>query len=223
MLDTRAHHRCDRPARGVVWLMYAIWLLACGPARAADDGAQASPAPVVNAEHGAPAAAEAPPTAASTRHIGGSGEQRVLFRVTAPSEAGYDTFLLELTRLGEDALIRLSDDGSNPEDLPFDGVYSGAHTGHYARTITVRLFGKSPEGEADLLYSGVERADDVHEVIVGWRVIRRDQDYLAVRAPAAYPGNITEVHLGLPLLVAFGWGGIVLAYVGFLFQRRREQ
>jgi len=222
MLEFRAHHRSDPPARGVVWLMCAVWLLACGPASAVDDGAQAPPAPELGAEHAAPAAAEAPPAAVATRRIEGGGEQRVLFRVTAPSEAGYDTFLLELTRLGEDALIRLSDDGSNPEDLAFDGVFSGAHTGHYARTITVRLFGKSPEGETALLYSGVERADDAHEVILGWRVIRRDQDYIAVRAPAAYPGNITEVHLGLPLLVAFGWGGIVLAYVGFLFQRRRE-
>ncbi len=165
---------------------------------------------------------ERPSEPEPTRSIPGGGEQRILFRVTAPSTAGFDNYFLELTRLGEDQLIRLSDDGSNPEDLAFDGVFSGAHTGHYARYVTARLFGHAPDQEPTLLYSGVERTDDVHEVILGWRLIRRDQDFTAVRAPAAYPGNITEVHLGLPLLVAFGWGGFVLAYVGFLFQRRRE-
>jgi hypothetical protein len=152
----------------------------------------------------------------------GGGEQRLLFRVTAPSAAGYDSFLLELTRLGRDHLVGLSDDGSNQADLAFDGVFSGAHTGVYARMVTVRLFGRPPDGPPSLLYSGVERTDDVHEVILGWRVIKRNQDFIAVRAPAAYPGNVAEVYLGLPLLVAFGWGGIVLVYVGFLFQRRRE-
>jgi hypothetical protein len=169
-----------------------------------------------------PGPAGEPGEETATRLIPGGGEQHIQFRVTAPSTAGFDTFLLELTRLGEDQLIRLSDDGSNPEDLAFDGVYSGAHTGQYARYVTVRLFGHTPDLEPTLLYSGVERTDDVHGVILGWRVIRRDREFTAVRAPAAYPGNITEVHLGLPLLVAFGWGGIALAYVGFLFQRRRE-
>ena len=174
-------------------------------------------APVVAAE---PAAEVA--QALETKRIVGGGEQRILFRLTSPSDAGYDKFLLDLTRLGQDRTIRLSDDGSNPEDIAYDGVFSGGHTGPYARTVTVRLFGQTSDEEPTLLYSGVERTDDEHEVILGWRVIRRDQDHMAVRAPAAYPGNITEVHLGLPLLVAFGWGGIVLVYVGFLFQRRRE-
>ena len=190
-----------------------------GQAQAADEPADA---PIQFGPSAEQAPAPSPKDAPPTRKIVGGGEQRLMFRVTAPTSAGFDGFLLELTRLGEDVTIRLSDDGSNPEDIAFDGVFSGGHTGHYARTVTVRLLGSVPNGEPTLLYSGIERSDDVHEVIVGWRVIRRDQDFTAVRAPAAYPGNITEVHLGLPLLVAFGWGGIVLVYVGFLFQRRRE-
>jgi hypothetical protein len=190
-----------------------------GMARAEDGPSATGAVPAANAEQSTGGA----PPAAQTHHIEGTGEQKLMFRITSPASAGFDTFMLELTRLGEEQTIRLSDDGSNPEDLAYDGVFSGAHTGHYARVVSVRVLGSAPDGTHSLLYSGVERTDDVHEVIVGWRVIRRDQDFVAVRAPAAYPGNITEVHLGLPLLVGFGWGGIVLIYIGFLFQRRRQQ
>ena|GEM_PF-1932232 len=211
MLYRQCHRLC--PSR---WMWFLVaWVTSLSLSQVAR-AAEPTDAPIPTVEPAPPENDKAP------QRITGGGEQALHFRVTAPSSAGFDDFLLELTRLGVQDIVRLSDDGSNPEDIAFDGVYSGASTGHYARYVTVRLFGNAPDAEPTLLYSGVERTDDVHQVLVGWRVIRRDRDHVAVRAPAAYPGNITEVHLGLPLLVAFGWGGIVMAYVGFLFQRRRN-
>jgi hypothetical protein len=130
---------------------------------------------------------------------------------------------VEVVRLGETKRIILRDDGRTSTDVAYDGIWVGSDVGAYSRTITVRLYGQQSTGEQVLLYSGVERTDSDDSATIGWRVNKVNDQYTAFRSPTSYPGNVSEIHVGLPLITAFGWGLFVLCYVGLLIRSNRRE
>ncbi len=148
--------------------------------------------------------------------------QIIDMQVSLPSRSAYVALELEVTRLGTKHSIRLRDDGSVPNDLPHDGIWNGRLSGTYSRLISVRVFGHRDSGSPELLYSGVERTEDTRHVLLGWRVMRTNQRYTAVRTPLSYPGNVAEMFVALPLISGFGWGMFILLYVGMLVRLSRR-
>jgi len=150
--------------------------------------------------------------------------QVIAFQVSAPTNSAFAGVEVDLTRLGKQTRVRLSDDGTNANDVAYDGIWEGNHWAEYSRYATVRLFGVDAAGDRTLLYSGVERTEDKDHTTLGWRVIQIYDDLTAMRTPMSYPGNMTEVHVSIPLITAFGWGIFVLVYIGLVIPmvRRRE-
>ena len=151
------------------------------------------------------------------------GDHLIEFQASLSERTSLSGLTVEVVRLGSTKRIALTDDGRTLKDVPYDGVWVGSDVGAYSRTITVRLYGQQPTGEQVLLYSGVERTDSDDVATIGWRVNSVHEQYTAFRAPTSYPGNVSEIHVGLPLITAFGWGLFVLCYVGLLIRSTRRE
>lgn len=151
------------------------------------------------------------------------GDHLIEFQASLSERTSLSGMTVEVVRLGSTKRITLTDDGQSLNDVPYDGVWVGSDVGAYSRTITVRLYGQQPTGEQVLLYSGVERTDSNDSATIGWRVNNVHDQYTAFRAPTSYPGNVSEIHVGLPLITAFGWGLFVLCYVGLLVRVTRRE
>ena len=149
-------------------------------------------------------------------------DQIIDLQVSMPSRGSYVALDVEVTRLGAKHTVRLRDDGSVPNDLPWDGIWNARLSGEYSRLVSVRVFGQRAKGSPVLLYSGVERTEDARHVLLGWRVMTNAQGHSAVRTPLSYPGNVAEMFVALPLISGFGWGIFILLYVGMLVRLSRQ-
>jgi hypothetical protein len=152
-----------------------------------------------------------------------AGDHLIEFQASMSERTSLSGMTVEVVRLGETKRIILKDDGRTPKDVAYDGIWVGSDVGAYSRTITVRLYGQQPTGEQVLLYSGVERTDSDDSATIGWRVNNVHDQYTAFRSPTSYPGNVSEIHVGLPLIAGFGWGLFVLCYVGLLIRATRRE
>ena len=142
-------------------------------------------------------------------------------QISMPSSSGLDSLDVEVLRLGQTHMVRLTDDGSMAHDLPGDGLWSGQLAGPYARTVSVRILGHRSTGTLEVLYSGIERTEDAHHVMLGWRVRSSGSETTVARTPISYPGSRAEMAASLPLIAGFGWGLFILIYVGMLVRMRR--
>lgn len=152
-----------------------------------------------------------------------SDSQLIQFQVAMPSNTAFTAVRIDLLRLGQSQDIVLTDDGTNPSDVAYDGIWEGQHKGSYARYVTIRMFGADESGGQTLLYSGVERTEDKSHATLGWRVIQVYDTLTAMRTPDSYPGNVTEVHVSIPLVTGFGWGIFVLVYIGLAIPLVRRE
>jgi hypothetical protein len=148
-------------------------------------------------------------------------EQVLDLQISVPSSSGLDSVDVEVLRLGETHMVRLTDDGSVANDLPGDGLWSGRLAGPYARTVAVRIFGHRATGSLQVLYSGIERTNDARHVMLAWRVRSSGSETTVARTPISYPGSRAEMAASLPLIAGFGWGIFILLYVGMLVRMRR--
>jgi len=148
--------------------------------------------------------------------------QRIRFQVADDADAMLTDLRVEMVRLGEVRVVRLVDDGSVDGDMPWDGVYVGEDAGDYARYVDVRLIARESGGPDQVLVAAVVNTDDENLVDLGWRIVRPpDASLKARRAAVAWPGFRMAAVEGLHLIAAFGWGFLVIAYVGMAVRARR--
>lgn len=145
-----------------------------------------------------------------------SGGQVLRFAVAVPSGPAWSSIWLELERLGQSTAIGLVDDGSSPEDIPLDGVYVGSQSGPYARYVTLRVFGRTPEGNEAMLWEGSIATSDQWQETIAFRISALPDGPRAERVAVALPAGQSGFAEGMPVLVAFGWGTFLLVFVGLL-------
>lgn len=147
--------------------------------------------------------------------------QTVCLHVATSRDATFESLWAELDRLGEIVRVDLRDDGGSLGEVAWDGVYTGCHSGAWARYAGVRIIGTPLGEEARVLFVGLEQTPDASYAVLAWRVGRLpDGTFEASRASTTWPGNRLELAESLPLLAAFGWGLLLLAYVFFLARQR---
>ncbi len=160
---------------------------------------------------------------ATTEPLDSQVPQVIEFQVAIPREKAFSSITIELERLGGIHLVELVDDGSVSGDMPWDGVYLGRHVGEYARYVNLRLRGKPAGGESLLLFAGVVATPDRHLNEIGFQLVERREGSLdAVRSSFAYPDNRMAAVKSLYLLAGFGWGLLLLCYVGWLVSLHRK-
>ena len=149
-------------------------------------------------------------------------DQRVRFQVALGTDAVLSEVRVDLVRLGENRSVYLLDDGSIEGDMPWDGVFVGEDAGPYARFMAVRLVVREGGGEENVVLDGVARTEDERVADVGWRLVRRPGGALAARwAAVTWPGNRMAEMEGMYVLACFGWGLLVLTYLGILVRSCR--
>lgn len=171
-----------------------------------------------------PSLATARPAAEpSGRALNAAQRQVIVFQAAVSSRTTYSGLHVELVRLGDDTDVELTDDGSQPGDLAWDGVYTGQVVGDYSRYVNARLVGTKDDGTQDVLFAGMVRTDDQRLDIIGWQVMMTPRGWEALRVPVSYPGKALIVVSGLPILIAYGWGALLLLYVFLLAKLRSTQ
>lgn len=145
-----------------------------------------------------------------------AAEQDLLLQVEVPAEVRVTALQAEVTRLGATELLPLRDDGAARGDVPGDGIHTVWVTGPYAATTQVVL----RDGE-ELLYAGHEVTDVAGVDRLGWTLRRVGDRTDAVRAPASLPGAAGRLGSEAGRVAAFGWGALVLIFVGLLAVWRR--
>ena len=145
-----------------------------------------------------------------------SGGQVLRFAVAVPSGPAWSSIWVEINRLGRSTALGLVDDGSSPEDIPLDGVFVGSQSGLYARYVTLRVFGRTVEGNEALLWEGTVATADQWQETIAFRVSALPEGTRAERVAVALPAGQSGFAEGVPVLVAFGWGTFVLTFVGLL-------
>ncbi len=142
--------------------------------------------------------------------------QIIDLRVAVSSALTYRALSMELDALGERHRVALVDDGSLADDVAWDGIYVGRIEGPWRRYAEARLIGTTPEGEEELLFSGLVRTEDRRRVMLGWWVRQLPQGNRAIRTAVAYPDGAAGAVASAPLVAAFGWGLFTLCYAGWL-------
>ncbi len=144
----------------------------------------------------------------------------LVFNTAVPPEMVYTELRVELQRLNESSEVTLLDDGTSPEDAPWDGVFSGRDVGEKTRYVQVTLIAKGSEDPEETLYTGLVRTENSHLTTVSFQVGKHPWGRTAYLVAAAYPGSSSRVAEGLPLIAAFGWTALLIVYVGMLVKRR---
>lgn len=149
----------------------------------------------------------------------GEAPQVLGVQVAVSHGVAFSSVWAETSRLGETRVLPLADDGTVPEDLPWDGIYVGSEPGPYSRYVTLRLYGRLDDATEALLWEGTVRTEDAFRPTLGFRVAWQGDHLRAERVALALPTGPGAIAEGLPLLVAFGWGLFVLTFVGILVRR----
>ncbi len=124
----------------------------------------------------------------------------------------------------EDSLeLTLTDDGRSPSDAPSDNIWTAQGELDYARWTTVSLYAALPGEPERLLYQGYESSDELGPLRFGWAAFEQPDGLQVRRSVAGWPGASMPVDSQRPLLVSFGWGAIVLIWVGVLAALRMKR
>jgi len=143
--------------------------------------------------------------------------QPVLLQVELPAlSVPVEGVSVRLRRLGDSELVRLVDDGSVSGDLPGDRVYTALHEGPYARLLTAELTVDLADRDPELLYAGTETLETDALVRLGWDVRLAPEGLVAARTAAVLPGAGAGPSASDPQSLSFGWGLVVMVWVGAL-------
>lgn len=150
-----------------------------------------------------------------------SDAQVLLFQVVLPVDQTVDGMELTVNRLGRELSLPLMDDGSDPADVAWDGVWVARAQGAYARYVRAMLVATLGGEASPPLDLGLVRTDDEHLCVVTWRVDPERRS--AVRSFVALPGVQHELISSLPLVATFGWLLFLLAWVSAMVRSREPR
>lgn len=149
--------------------------------------------------------------------------QRLFVEVAAPFEEVLVSVQARVTRGGATRVLTLVDDGSDPADVAWDGVWTASDDGPWARTVNVELLARTMDGNEHLVWAGLVGTTDRYASVLAWQV-RVDAEGLRARqVVAAWPGDTLVIPDGLRVYVGFGWGCFLVALVTGLYRTREER
>lgn len=122
--------------------------------------------------------------------------------------------------LGEARALTLRDDGSVAGDRAGDGVYAGVWTGNTVRTLPLRLYVTTDDVARTEVSASAEHVAMGSDRLV-W-ALDCDPVLRARRVALALPGRLVDMAESTGLGATLGWFGLVLTYVAWLVQPRRE-
>jgi len=131
--------------------------------------------------------------------------------------------VVSITESGETGHYALVDDGSVPGDIPMDGLWTAVCPIGQSRFVEVELTAMNEVGSS-VLYHRVVHVPAQDEVALDFFLESTDHGLAAHRVPWL-PSVGSDEYLGgeITLTLAFGWGFLVLLYVGFLVLLGRKR
>jgi hypothetical protein len=119
-------------------------------------------------------------------------------------------------QVGEQRVLALVDDGSDPVDARGDRVWSGSVRGAAAQYLPIGLR-VTVDGVSQEVWSGVVRAGLEPAVDVSLEVVAGSDGALVGRRRASTaPGRVAHATEALPLLAAAFWTLVCVVYAGVL-------
>ena len=148
--------------------------------------------------------------------------QEILFQLVTPSKIAVTSATIEVERLVERSSIEMTDDGSIPEDIGYDGVFVGRHTAPFSLFLGAELLVSVRGREPVSVYRGILRTSDEQSETIGWQLSETEGDYQALRTAVSFPGRGAVLVEGRARLTLFGWGVFVVCLVGVVLWSARK-
>lgn len=139
--------------------------------------------------------------------------QQILFQVVTPAGAELSHAVMEVEQLRQHQKVRLTDDGTDPTDMPEDGVYVGRVEGPYARRITYTLRASVNGAEARILDTGLVSALDTDVALVALLLEKRESGWNARRTTAAWPAPLARGRGSVLAAASWAWAFLLLGLV----------
>jgi hypothetical protein len=152
----------------------------------------------------------------------GTQQQRLVFAVSGTPEGTIASVRLKWRRAGEDRELKLVDDGSDPADNPFDGVWVATDTGVWVRDAAVQIAVTDLDGVQHGVYSGVVHPRDAEDAMLFWQIFLSDDGPVAHEVPAAWPGATLVIPDAIDIYVGAAWACFVCALVAALAHAARR-
>jgi hypothetical protein len=152
-----------------------------------------------------------------------SDSQTLVFAVAGPVEGDVSDARVVWTRAGEERALTLTDDGSDPADAPWDGVWTATDNGPFVRDVACQIVFTDLEGVDHVVFSGVVHPIDARHSVLAWQVVDTDEGWRAVEVAAAWPGATLVIPEATHVYVGAAWTVTLLAAVaGLVHVIRRE-
>ena len=145
-----------------------------------------------------------------------SPERLVLAHLTLPEGVEASSARVELVAGEKELELQLLDDGSGAADVREDNTWMGEGELAWSRWTAVSLYATRPGEEEQLLYQGYELTDKQGPLRFGWSALVQPEGLVVRRSVAGWPGSRMPVDPSRPTRIIFGWGAIVLIWVGVL-------
>ena len=117
------------------------------------------------------------------------------------------------SRGGQERRIQLSDDGMDPSDQPWDGVWTGTDQGLYVREGSARILVTDSQGQEREVWSGIVTLDDPEHAFQAWQLAVHERDWRALQVPMAWPGDALVIPEAVHIYVGLAWVCLLLAAV----------
>jgi hypothetical protein len=146
-----------------------------------------------------------------------------VFTVAGPVDGAVSRVELAWTRAGEARTTVLVDDGTQPHDAPWDGIWTATDVGPFVRDVNARLVMTDVSGTEHVLFTGLVHPHDDRSAVLAWQVVRSDVRYMAAPVVAAWPGATIAVPDAAHVYVGVGWACLVTVLaVGLAHAARRR-
>jgi hypothetical protein len=156
-------------------------------------------------------------------NVADEASQRLIFSLAGTTDGEVSAVRAEWRRAGEDRTLLLVDDGSDPADVAWDGVWTATDVGAYVQDATVRLVVTDLNGMEHPVYAGVMHARDARETVFSWRLYETDGGLRALEVPTALPGASLIVPEAVDVYVGAAWACLLCALVaGLVHAARRD-
>jgi hypothetical protein len=146
-----------------------------------------------------------------------------VFTVAGPTDGDVARLELAWVRAGEPHTTVLVDDGTQPHDSPWDGIWTATHTGTFVRDVNARLVMTDLSGTEHVLFSGLVHPDDDRSAVLSWQIRRAGDAYVASPVVSAWPGAAVALPDATHVYVGAGWTCLVAVLaVGLAHAARRQ-
>jgi hypothetical protein len=127
------------------------------------------------------------------------------------------------TRAGEARTLVLVDDGTQPHDSPWDGIWTATDAGAFVRDVNARIVMKDLSGTEYVLFTGLVHPGDDRSAVLSWQVRRTGTGYAAAPVVSAWPGAAAALPDATHVYVGAGWACVVVVLAAGLAHAARRR